>query len=102
MITIDSFLGAIRKYERGKPMADTKEHAHELIEQLAPSQLSAVVGLLEVMIDPLASSIANAPVEDEEILPQNAVELDAAHASIDRNEGISHEEILRQFGAKPR
>jgi hypothetical protein len=61
-------------------MADTKEHAHELIEQLAPGQLSAVVGLLEVMIDPLAGSIANAGVEDEEILPETAAELDAAHA----------------------
>jgi hypothetical protein len=83
-------------------MSDTKEHAHELIEQLAPSQLSAVVGLLEVMIDPLGSSVANASVEDEDILPQTAAELDVAHASIARNEGISHEEILRQFGAKHR
>lgn len=79
-----------------------KEQAHELIDQLAPSQLSAVVGLLAVMIDPLARSIDNAPVEDEEILPQTAAELDAAHASIARGEGIPHEEILRQFGAKPR
>ncbi len=83
-------------------MSDTKEHAHELIEQLAPSQLSAVVGLLEVMIDPLSSSVANASVEDEEILPQTAAELDAAHASIARNEGVSHDDILRQFGAKHR
>jgi len=79
-----------------------KEQAHELIDQLAPSQLSAVVGLLAVMIDPLARSIDNAPVEDEEILPQTAAELDAAHASIARGEGIPHEEILRQFGAKQR
>ena len=62
----------------------------------------AVVGLLEVMIDPLGSSVANASVEDEDILPQTAAELDAAHASIARNEGISHEDILRQFGAKRR
>jgi hypothetical protein len=80
----------------------SKEHAHELIEQLAPSQLSAVVGRLEVMIDPLGSSVANASVEDEDILPQTAAELDVAHASIARSEGISHEEILRQFGAKRR
>ena len=83
-------------------MADSKEHAHALIEQLAPGQLSAVVTLLEVMIDPLSNSIANASVEDEDILPQTAAELDAAHASIARNEGIAHDEILRQFGAKRR
>ena len=83
-------------------MADKKEHAHKLIEQLAPSQLSAVVVLLEVMIDPLTSAVANAPIEKEEIRSQMAAELDAAHASIAKGEGISHEEIFRQFGAKPR
>ena len=83
-------------------MADPKEHAHNLIDQLAPSQLSAVVGLLEVMIDPVASSIANAPLDDEEILPEMAAELDAAHASIAQGEGMSHEEILRKFETKSR
>jgi hypothetical protein len=29
---------------------ESKQHAHELIEQLAPGQLSAVVRLLEVMV----------------------------------------------------
>jgi len=31
--------------------ANTKQLAHELIDQLAPGQLAAVVHLLEVMID---------------------------------------------------
>ena len=83
-------------------MTDNKDHAHDLIEQLAPSQLSAVVGLLEVMIDPLARSIADASIEDEEITSQTGAELDAARASIARGEGISHEEVLRQFGTKLR
>lgn len=83
-------------------MADAKDHAHELIEQLAPSQLSALIGLLEVMIDPLARSIAAAPVEEEDVLPHTAAELDAAHASIARGEGIPHEEIRRQFTTKRR
>lgn len=83
-------------------MADSKEHAHELIDQLAPSQLSAVVGLLEVMIDPLSRSIADAGIEEEEITSETGAELDAARASISRGEGISHDEILRQFGTKSR
>ena len=83
-------------------MADKKEHAHELIEQLAPNQSSAVVRLLEVMIDPLCRSVANTTIEDEEILAETAAELDAARASIARGEGIPHEEILRKFGTKPR
>lgn len=81
---------------------DQKVQAHELIEQLAPSQLSALVGFLEVMLDPVARSIATAPIEDEEILPELAAELDAAHASVARGEGISHEELLREFKIKPR
>jgi len=83
-------------------MAETKERAYRLIEQLAPSQLAAVIRLLEVMIDPLARSIASAPVEEQEISSDTASELDAAHAAITKGEGIPHEEILRRFGAKPR
>ncbi|MBV9267471.1 MAG: hypothetical protein JO061_14965 [Acidobacteriaceae bacterium] len=30
---------------------DTKQHAHQLLDQLGPGQLAAVVHLLEVMID---------------------------------------------------
>jgi hypothetical protein len=29
---------------------ETKQHAHELLERLGPSQLAAVVNLLEIMI----------------------------------------------------
>jgi hypothetical protein len=34
---------------------------HSLVDQLAPSQLSAVRSLLAVMLDP----VANAPIDDE-------------------------------------
>ena len=77
-------------------MAGTKEHAHELIERLAPRQVSAVVGLLEAMLDP--GSLANAPVEEAEITAETAAALDRARASLARGEGIPHEEILREFG----
>jgi len=46
-------------------MADTKEHAYELIDRLPPNQLSAVVGLLEAMLDHVSLAIANAPIDDE-------------------------------------
>lgn len=53
------------------------------------------------MIDPVARSIANAPVEDEEITPETAARLDDARASIERGEGIPHDEILRELGLTP-
>jgi len=77
-------------------MADTKDHAYELIDRLAPAQLSAVVGLLEAMLDP--GSLADAPEEEEEITPETAAALDRARASLARGEGIPHQEILREFG----
>jgi hypothetical protein len=41
--------------------SNEKQQAHDLIERLAPSQISAVLHLLEVMTDPVARSLANAP-----------------------------------------
>ncbi len=82
--------------------APDKQHAVELIDRLDDSQLAAVVHLLEVMVDPVAYSIANAPYEDEEITPELAAELDRARASLDHGEGVPHDEVLRHFGLKPR
>jgi hypothetical protein len=77
-------------------IGNEKKQAHELIERLPPTQLSAVVGLLEAMLDP--GALANAPVETEEITPETAAALDRARESLARGEGIPHEEILREFG----
>ena len=78
-------------------MSDTRQHVHELVDQLDAGQLAAVGQLLEVMTDPVARSLANAPVDDEPISEEEAAALDEAHASIERGEGIPHEEILREF-----
>jgi hypothetical protein len=77
-------------------MADTKKRAYELIDQLPLAQLSAVVGLLETMLDP--ASLASAVAEEEEITPETAAALDHARTSLARWEGIPHEEIRREFG----
>jgi hypothetical protein len=68
------------------------------LDMLPAEKLTAVRTLLEVMVEPLARSLALAPIEDEEITPETAAALDRALASLDRGEGISHEEILREFG----
>jgi hypothetical protein len=129
-------------------MAADIQHAHQLLDQLGPSQLAAVVHLLETMVspeehtdtlsdaerkvvaeadgwlthnqpipheevllefgltradwdkmeEPLARSLALAPVEEQEIAPETAAALDRARASLARVEGITHGEILREFG----
>lgn len=82
--------------------AADKQQAVELIEHLDGSQLAAVVHLLEVMVDPVAYSVANAAYEDEEITPELAAELDRARTLMEPGEGISHDEVLRHYGLKPR
>jgi hypothetical protein len=46
-------------------MAADKQHAHELIDRLAPSQVPAAIGMLERLLDPVSRAIANAPIDDE-------------------------------------
>jgi hypothetical protein len=76
-----------------------KDRAHELIERLDPTQVAAVVPLLQFMLlDPVARSLAAAPVEQEAVSQEEAAELDQARGSLDRGRGISHEEVLREFG----
>jgi hypothetical protein len=79
-------------------MANEKQHAHQLLDQLDSGQLAAVVHLLQVMTGPLSRSLALAPVEEEEITPGTAAALDRSRASLARGEGIAHEDIRREFG----
>lgn len=77
-----------------------RQQAHALLDMLPPEKLNAVRSLLEVMVEPLARSLAMAPVEDEEITPETAAALERSRASLRRGEGIPHDEILREFGLK--
>lgn len=81
-----------------QPMANEKQHAHQLLDQLDPGQLAAVVHLLQVMTSPFLRSLSQAEVEGEELRPEAAASIDRARASLARGEGISHEELRREFG----
>jgi hypothetical protein len=77
---------------------NSKQQAHELIDRMAPGQVSAVVGLLEIMLDPVTRSLANAPFDDEPVSEEEVQEIAAARVSLARGEGIPHEEVLAEFG----
>jgi hypothetical protein len=79
-------------------MADTKEHAHELIDRLAPRQVTAVVGLLEAMLDPVSRAIANAPVDDEPLTAEEKKAIAEAREWLKHNPGIPHEQVLAELG----
>lgn len=79
-------------------LQNERQQAHALLDMLPEEKLSAVRGLLEVMVEPLAHSLDAAPVEDEELTPDTAAALERARASLARGEGIPHQEVLREFG----
>jgi len=80
-----------------------KQQAHQLIDQLDLAQVTAVVPLLQFMLlDPVSRSLASASVEEEPVSAEEAAALDQARASLDRGQGISHEDILREFGLSRR
>ena len=74
-----------------------RQQAHFLLDALPEEKIPAVRSLLEVMVEPLSRSLAMAPVEDEDLTPETAAALDRARASLARGEGVSHEEVLREF-----
>jgi hypothetical protein len=77
-----------------------RRQAHALLDALPAEKLNAVRSLLEVMVEPLARSLALADVEEEEITPDTAAALDRARASLARGESIPHDDVLREFGLK--
>lgn len=79
-------------------MAPDKQHAHELIERLAPSQVSAVVGMLEALLDPVSRAIANAPVDDEPLTAADEKALAEAREWSKHNKSTPHEEFLAELG----
>ncbi len=79
-----------------------KQHAHELIERLEDSQVVTAVRFLEFMIfDPVARSLATAPIDDEQLTAEEEQALKASKEWFRQNQGIPHEEILAEFGVKP-
>lgn len=81
-------------------MANQKQHAHELIERLPPHQLSAVVALLEAMLDPVARKLAAAPIDDEPETEEERREVEQGKEWLRQRggRGIPHEEVLKDFG----
>ena len=77
---------------------NSKQQAHELIERLSTGQVSAVVGLLEAMLDPVSTALANAPIDDEPVSEEEARDIAEARAAYALGEFVSNEEVLAEFG----
>ncbi|MGA2268999.1 MAG: hypothetical protein ABSH44_11070 [Bryobacteraceae bacterium] len=81
-------------------MTDPRQQAHRLIDRLPETQLSALVGLLETIVDPVAAALRHAPIDDE---PETDGEKQAVAEARDwlarrGGKGIPHDEAMRGLG----
>jgi hypothetical protein len=83
--------------------AHEKQQIRELLDRLAPSQVAAVRGLLEAMLDPAAHAIANASADDEPVTEEDRRRVRVGQAWFAKHgvKGITMEEVLAEFGLKP-
>lgn len=77
-----------------------RDHAHELIDRLPDGQVSALVGLLEAIVDPVTAALRNAPDDDE---PETEEEKRAVAEARDwlakrGGKGIPHDEAMLRLG----
>ena len=77
---------------------NAKREAHELIDCMAPGQLSAVVGLLKIIVDPEAQRLARIPYEGEPISEEEERAAAAAREWLKTHEPIPNEVVLAEFG----
>ena len=79
-------------------VTNPKQQAHELIDRISTAQASAVVGLLEAMLDPVSVALANAPMDDEPVSEEEARDIAESGAAYARGEVVSNDEVLADFG----
>ena len=81
-------------------MTDARQNAHRLIDRLPETQITALVGLLETIIDPVAAALRDAPMDDEPETEEEAQATTEARLWLERNggSGIPHEEAMRRLG----
>jgi ethanolamine utilization microcompartment shell protein EutL len=74
------------------------QQAHELIDRLAPSQVSAMVSLIETMLDPVSRASANSSVDDAPLTAECEKSLAEASDWLKHNQGIPHQQVLAELG----
>jgi hypothetical protein len=81
-------------------MTEPREQAHQLIDRLPETQVSALVGLLKSIVDPVAAALRNAPVDDEPETGDEKQSVAEARDWLARHggKGIPHDEAMRRLG----
>jgi hypothetical protein len=79
-------------------MSANRQHVEQLIGQLTPDRFEAIAHLLEVMLDPVARSIVNAPIEDEEISEDEEQGVARSKQWFKHHDGIAFEQVVADLG----
>jgi hypothetical protein len=75
-----------------------KQQAHALLDLLPQEKLTAVVHLLQAISDPVARSLANAPIDDEPVSEEETRTVEASKEWLKDHAPIPHEEVLAELG----
>jgi len=77
-------------------MTESREQAHHLPETHIP----ALVGLLETIVDPVATALRNAAIDDEPETDEERNDVEEARQALQTNggKGVPHEEAMRRLG----
>jgi hypothetical protein len=82
----------------GTNLSQERQQAHALLDLLPEEKLFAVVRLLQAISDPVARSLANAPLDDEPISEEEIRAVEASKEWLKDHAPIPHEEVLAEFG----
>ena len=82
----------------GTDVTQERQQAHALLDMLPQEKLTAVVHLLQAISDPVARSLANAPIDDEPISEEEMRAVEESREWLKNHDPISHEEVLAEFG----
>jgi hypothetical protein len=75
-----------------------RQHARQLIDRLPETQLSALVGLVESIVDPVSAALRNAPVDDEPVTEEEERAVKVAREWLQHNPGIPFEQVVAELG----
>jgi hypothetical protein len=76
-------------------LAETRQHAHNLIDRMPLDQLAAMVTLIETMFP---QALATVPYEDELISEEETRAVAASKEWLKHNPPIPNEKALAEFG----
>ena len=76
-----------------------RQELHQLIDQLPGEQVTAAMRYIQYLCaDPVLLSLLNAPPDDEAYTEAQRARDAEAEASISSGSGVSHDEVLHEFG----